>query len=131
MEMFRWTPLSYREFPVVSEKSEIRRDGAKAQNNSGRGQISKGDAKWHNFLVDYKESIKTFGLSKSVWAKICTDTFRVDRNRSPILKVILGEGGSKTRLAVLEWSLLEELLETYENANENGKGGCCGGCCSG
>jgi len=49
-----------------------------------------------------------------MWAKICTDTFRVDRNMHPLLKIIIGEGSSKVRLAVLEWDVLEELVEDYE-----------------
>ena len=30
----------------MSERSEVKRDGAKAQKNSGRGDYQKGDAKW-------------------------------------------------------------------------------------
>jgi len=37
----------------MSERSEVKRDGAKAQKNSGRGDYQKGDAKWNQFLVDY------------------------------------------------------------------------------
>ena len=40
----------------MSERSEVKRDGAKAQKNSGRGDYQKGDAKWKQFLVDYKET---------------------------------------------------------------------------
>jgi hypothetical protein len=98
----------------VSEANEIKRDGAKAQKNSGRGQYQKGDAKWHQFVVDYKETAKSVSLNKEMWAKICTDTFRVDRNMHPLLKIIIGEGSSKVRLAVVEWDILEELVEDYE-----------------
>jgi hypothetical protein len=98
----------------VSEANEIKRDGAKAQKNSGRGQYQKGDAKWHQFVVDYKETAKSVSLNKEMWAKICTDTFRVDRNMHPLLKIIIGEGPSKVRLAVVEWDILEELVEDYE-----------------
>jgi hypothetical protein len=49
-----------------------------------------------------------------MWAKICTDTFRVDRSMHPLLKLIIGEGSSKVRLAVIEWDILEELVEAYE-----------------
>ena len=94
----------------MSEANEIKRDGAKAQKNSGRGQYQKGDAKWHQFVVDYKETAKSVSLNKDMWAKICTDTFRVDRNMHPLLKIIIGEGSSKVRLAVVEWDILEELV---------------------
>lgn len=98
----------------MSEANEIKRDGAKAQKNSGRGQYQKGDAKWHQFVVDYKETAKSVSLNKDMWAKICTDTFRVDRNMHPLLKIIIGEGSSKVRLAVVEWDILEELVEGNE-----------------
>lgn len=103
----------------MSEAGEIKRDGAKAQKNSGRGPYSKGDSRWHNFLVDYKEASKSFGLTKKVWAKICSDTFRVNPDSWPVLKIILGEE-QKVRLAIIEWSLLEELVDNYErNAQDN------------
>ena len=40
----------------MSERSEVKRDKAKAQKNSGRGDYQKGDAQWKQFLVDYKEA---------------------------------------------------------------------------
>ena len=98
----------------MSEKSEVKRDGAKAQKNSGRGQYQKGDAIWKGFVVDYKESAKSVSLNKDMWAKICTDTFKVDRSMHPLLKIIIGEGNSKIRLAIIEWELLEQLLENHE-----------------
>jgi hypothetical protein len=97
----------------VSERSEAKRDGAKSQKNSGRGQYQKGDATWHQFLVDYKESNRSFNLNKEVWAKICTDTFKVSRNMHPVLKIILGQD-SKVRLGIIEWSVLEELVNFWE-----------------
>ena len=97
----------------MSERSEIKRDGAKAQKNSGRGKYQKGDAKWNSFLVDYKESKVSFTLNKDVWAKICTDTFKVSREMHPALKLIIGEE-SKVRLGIIEWTLLEELIEFWE-----------------
>jgi hypothetical protein len=98
----------------MSERSEVKRDGAKAQKNSGRGDYQKGDAKWNQFLVDYKEASASFTLNKPVWSKICTDTFKVSRDKYPVLKLILGKDNSKTRLAVIEWSLLEQLVEKWE-----------------
>ena len=97
----------------MSERSEIKRDNAKSQKNSGRGKYQKGHAKWHQFLVDYKESSISFNLNKDVWAKICTDTFRVNRNMHPVLKIILGQD-SKVRLGIIEWAVLEELVNFWE-----------------
>lgn len=105
----------------MSEAAEIKRDGAKAQKNSGRGDYQKGDAILPPFLVDYKEASKSFNLNKSVWAKICTDTFRVSRNLYPCLKVILGDGNDKVRLAVIEWAYLQELIESYNRSADDGK----------
>jgi hypothetical protein len=99
----------------MSEANEIKRDSARAQKNSGRGQYQKGDAKWYNFVVDYKESAKSVSVNKDMWAKICTDTFRVDRSMHPLLKLIIGEGSSKVRLAVIEWDILEELVKNNES----------------
>lgn len=92
----------------LSEKSEIKRIGAKEHKNSGRGQYTKSDATWENFIVDVKEYSKSFSLSQDVWSKIVTDTLRTDRTKDPALLVVLG---GRTRLAVIEWSKLEELVE--------------------
>jgi hypothetical protein len=100
----------------MSEKSEIKKDNAKPQKNSGRGQYQKGDAKWYNFVVDYKEANSSFNLNKNVWAKICTDTFKVNRNMHPALKIIIGEN-KKIRLGIIEWSVLEELVSFWEENN--------------
>lgn len=97
----------------MSERGEIKRDGAKAQKNSGRGDYQKGDAKWKQFLVDYKEANSSFTLNKDIWAKICTDTFRVSRDMYPALKIIIGSD-SKVRLGIIEWAILEELIEFWE-----------------
>ena len=101
----------------MSERSEVKRDGAKAQKNSGRGDYQKGDAQWKQFLVDYKEAGSSFTLNKDVWAKICTDTFKVNRDMYPALQSIIGTE-SKVRLGIIEWSILEELIECWENNNE-------------
>lgn len=105
--------ISLGGFSDLMEATEVKRDGAKAQKNSGRGQISKGDATWHNFLVDYKESAKSFTLNMKVWAKICSDAFSVGGNKWPVLKIILGDS-RRVRLGIVEWSLLEELINVYE-----------------
>jgi hypothetical protein len=100
----------------VSERGEAKRDRARLPKNSGRGKYQKGDAQWSNFVVDYKEYEKSISITPDIWSKICTDTFKVDRNKFPVLKLILGSK-SKTRLAVIEWSLLEELMEFWEKNN--------------
>lgn len=99
----------------MSERSEIKRDGAKAQKNSGRGKYQKGDAIMFPFLVDYKEASRSFTINKDVWAKICTDSFKVSRDLYPCLKIILGEGNDKTRLAIIEWSYLEDLIKSGDD----------------
>ena len=101
----------------MSERAEVKRDGAKAQKNSGRGDYQKGDANWKKFLVDYKEAGTSFNLNKDNWAKICTDTFKVNRNMHPALKIIIG-AESKVRLGIIEWSVLEELIEFYEENHD-------------
>lgn len=100
----------------MSERSEVKRDGAKAQKNSGRGDYQKGDAQWKDFVVDYKEASRSFTLNKDVWAKICTDTFKVNRDMHPALKIIIGED-SKVRLGIIEWTVLEELIQFKEKNN--------------
>jgi hypothetical protein len=85
-----------------TELNEIARDGAVAQRNSGRGKTAKGDAVIDGtWLVDYKETAKSFTLSMAVWAKICTDAIK-SGNLQPTLKVILGaDTRNKVRLFVI------------------------------
>jgi hypothetical protein len=90
----------------MSERSESKRLGAKQHKNSGRG-LHKGDASWENFTVDFKEVGKSFTLNKDVWAKATTDAIK--NNNDPVIVVVLGESGMKTRLAIIELSILEEL----------------------
>ncbi len=102
----------------MSEASEVKRDSAKAQKNSGRGQYQKGDATLDIFTVDYKEYEKSFSISRDVWAKICTDAMRNGRTE-PALKVILGSGNTKIRL----WVVAEHIMEDYirlRKAEEDG-----------
>ena len=97
----------------MSEANEIKRDGGKAQKNSGRGKIQKGDAILGPFCYDIKEFAKSFGLSKTVWGKVCTDAFRSGR-RTPALKVVLGEGNEKVRLWVIDDAMFKDMLEAWE-----------------
>ena len=94
----------------MSEKSEIDKIGAKSHKNSGRGQYQKSDATWNHFIVDVKEYSKSFSLNQDVWAKVVTDALRTDTTKDPALLVVLGNKG-KVRLAVIEWAVLEELVE--------------------
>jgi len=94
----------------MSEASESKRIGAKLHKNSGRN-TKKGDATWENFVVDFKEVGKSFTLNKDVWAKAVTDALK--SNKDPAIVVVLGQT-QKTRLAVIELSLLEQLLEERE-----------------
>lgn len=95
----------------MSEASESKRIGAKQHKNSGRG-THKGDATWENFTVDFKEVGKSFTLNKDVWAKATTDAIR--NGNDPAIVVVIGEANSKTRLAVVELSLLEQILEELD-----------------
>lgn len=95
----------------MSERGEAKRDGAKLQKNSGRGPYQKGDAVWNGFVVDYKEYPKGIRITPDMWGKVCSDAITVDRESNPVLKVIMEVGGRKIRLAVLEWEVLEELVD--------------------
>jgi hypothetical protein len=94
----------------MSEKSEAKRINAKLHKNSGRNN-KKGDATWKNYIIDIKEYSKSFSISQNVWAKVVTDCLKVDKSKSPALILVLGDGDRKTRLAVVELSELERLIE--------------------
>jgi len=93
------------------EKIEANRMGATVHKNSGRGKIQKGDGSWKNFIIDWKFASRSFTLNQNIWAKIVTDQMKVDKNKSPALILVLGEGNKKIRLAVIELSELERLVE--------------------
>jgi hypothetical protein len=92
----------------MSEKSESKRINAKQHKNSGRN-TQKGDASWRNFVIDFKEVGKSFTINKDVWAKATTDALK--NGKDPAIVVVLGEDGMKTRLAIIEMSILEQLTE--------------------
>lgn len=98
----------------MSERAELRRMGAKAHKNSGRGRYQKADGNIDRFIVDIKEYSKSISLNEDMWAKIVTDCLKTDNTKNPLLQVVLGIGGRKTRLAVIEWEILEELLEEID-----------------
>lgn len=92
----------------MSERSESKRLGAKQHKNSGRG-THKGDASWENFTIDFKEVGKSFTLNKDVWAKASTDAIK--NNNDPAIVVVIGEGNQKIRLAIVEMSILQQLID--------------------
>ena len=103
---------------IRMERAELKRIGAKPHKNSGRGTIQKGDGSTDDFVVDVKHAAKSFTLNLNVWSKICTDTMRVDKSKSPLLYLIIGEGDKKVRLAVMEYDMLEYLLEGKKNGQD-------------
>jgi outer membrane phospholipase A len=92
----------------MSDRSESKRLGAKQHKNSGRG-THKGDASWENFTIDFKEVGKSFTLNKDVWAKASTDAIK--NNNDPAIVVVIGEGNQKIRLAIVEMSILQQLVD--------------------
>lgn len=92
----------------MSERSESKRMGAKQHKNSGRG-THKGDASWESFTVDFKEVGKSFTLNREVWAKAATDAIK--NNNDPAIVVVIGEGNQKIRLAIVELSRLQQLVD--------------------
>lgn len=93
----------------MSEKNESKRIGAKQHKNSGRNS-KKGDATWQNFTVDFKECSKSFSINKDVWAKAVTDALK--NNNDPMILLVLGDGNSKVRLAITEFDLLEQIIDS-------------------
>lgn len=89
-----------------TEQSIINRLGGTPHKNSGRG-LKKGDGTFHNFTIDVKEAKSSFTLNKNVWSKICMDAVK-NRGSDPMLLVVLD---GQTNLAVVELSVLEQLLE--------------------
>ena len=100
----------------MSERGESKRINAKQHKNSGRN-TKKGDATWKNFVVDFKEYPKGMRIDQNVWAKAVTDAMK--SNADPAIILVMGEGNAKTRLAIIELSLLEQILESEENENPN------------
>lgn len=98
----------------MSEASEIKRMGARAQKNSGRGAHDKGDAVLEPFLVDIKEYTNSFSVSRDNWAKLSLDAFKADR-RVPAFFLALGEEGSndKLRLWVIDNDMMNEFRELW------------------
>jgi len=104
----------------MSEKNESKRIGAIQHKNSGRN-TKKGDATWRDFVIDFKETSKSFTINQDVWAKAVTDSIKAGKDKSPAIVVVLGEGNKKVRLAIIEFDLLDQL--TWEVNNEPKRSG--------
>jgi hypothetical protein len=90
------------------EKSEAKRDGAKPVKNSGRG-FRKGDASFHEFLLDYKHNGSTFTLTRNAWIKMRKDAWNT-AYKHPCISVVLGED-SDVKVAIIEWHVFKELIK--------------------
>lgn len=97
----------------MSERGEAKRIGAKLHKNSGRNH-TKGDMSTDGYVIDAKEYAKSFSITQDVWAKVVTDCLRVDRQKSPAILLVLD---GKTRLAIIEWSEFERLVENDTDNN--------------
>lgn len=100
----------------MSERGEAKRIDAKLHKNSGRGKIVKGDARWHNFCVDFKEYPKGMRVDQKMWAKVTTDAMK--SGLDPAVFLVMGEEAKKTRLAIIELGILEQLMSERQK-NEN------------
>ena len=96
----------------MTERGEASRINARLHKNSGRN-YTKGDASWNQYVLDFKEFTNSFSITQNVWAKVVTDTLKVDRQKSPAICLVLD---GKTRLAIIEWSEFERLVENDNNA---------------
>ena len=99
---------------LKDEQNEAYRDGATPVKNSGRG-LFKGDARLFPFTIDYKFSEKSFTISKSVWAKACSDAASNNLD-IPAIKVVLGEKGNATRLWIIDQRTFMEMYQAWEEA---------------
>jgi hypothetical protein len=95
----------------MSERGESKRINAMQHKNSGRN-TKKGDATWKNFVVDFKEYPKGMRIDQDIWAKAVTDAMK--SNADPAIVLVMGDDSRKTRLAIIELSLLEQLLENQK-----------------
>jgi hypothetical protein len=95
-----------------SEAREIKRFGGKAQKNSGRGAVAKGDATLGPFLVDVKEYEKSYAISLDNWAKICSDAVRAGRMQ-PALNIVLGKE-NRVRIWAVSDRMFMEMLNAWK-----------------
>lgn len=90
-----------------SEQALIKGLGGKSHKNSGRG-VRKADGTWDRFIIDVKETEKSFTLSTNVWSKVCTDAAKVDYTKDPALIVSFNNG--LVKVAVVPLDVLEDLI---------------------
>lgn len=95
-----------------SEALAIKKMGGKAQKNSGRGAVAKGDATLGPFLVDVKEYKTGYTVNLDNWAKICSDAVRMGRMQ-PALNVIMGET-NRVGVWVVSDRMFHEMLSAWE-----------------
>ena len=91
-----------------TEKEEIKKDKAKPVKNSGRG-FKKGDAEFHEFLLDYKHNGASFTLTRIAWMKMRKDAWKAN-HKYPCISVVLGED-SDVKVAIIEWHVFKELIK--------------------
>jgi hypothetical protein len=97
-----------------SEAAEIKRFGGKAQKNSGRGAVAKGDAILGPFLVDVKEYSKSYSISVDNWAKISSDAVKAGRLQ-PALAIVLD---GRVRVWAISELMFMEMLEAWKEKYE-------------
>jgi hypothetical protein len=90
------------------EKQEIKKDKAKAVKNSGRG-FKKGDATFHEFVLDYKHNGASFTLTRKAWLKMRKDAWNSNYKHACI-SVVLGED-SDVKVAIIDWQVFKDLIE--------------------
>jgi hypothetical protein len=97
----------------LSEASQIKRAGAKAVKNSGRG-IQKGDATLYPFLIDFKEYSDSFSVSRTNWAKISTDAIKRQDGSQPCFGLALGKERQRSvRVYVVGEKMFHEMREAW------------------
>jgi hypothetical protein len=97
----------------MSELAEIKRMGARAQKNSGRGTHDKGDAVLEPFLIDIKEYDESFSVSRTNWAKLTLDAFKAGR-RIPAFFLALGSKTDKNKLRL--WVISDDMFHEMREA---------------
>ena len=97
-----------------SEAAEIKRFGGKAQKNSGRGVVAKGDAILGPFLVDVKEYSKSYSISVDNWAKISSDAVKAGRLQ-PALAIVLD---GRVRVWAISELMFMEMFEAWKEKYE-------------
>lgn len=101
----------------MSERGEVKRMGARAMKNSGRGEYQKGDAILDIFTVDIKEYPKGFSVNLNNWSKICMDALR-NGMTEPMLAIVLGTGNEKVRLSIVSEDIIKDYIRLRREEDE-------------